>query len=235
MIDNVEHYLESLVRYAGDVIFTVGSEKCILSWNIGAEEILGYPRDEIIGKSVNVLSSPNEPGQMSELTEEVLTGGGDVMKNLDLHLRAKNGDLVDVYVTASPIMDEKKNVRGVSVIAKDVTDQNRLIYELVKKEKNDARIEALKETLSTISHHINNATASIVTMAELCKRMPDEKNVTILIDLVMLKSRTIAAVIRSLNKVVERMDFRTIEYGGAPTFLLDIEEEMKRIIESEKD
>lgn len=229
-MDNFEQYIQSLVQYAGDAIFAVGKTQCILSWNLGAEELLGYKSDEVLGKSVDMLSPHENRRQMRSMVVEVMEGGA--LKNLECQLITKSGQIIAAYVTASPIQDELSEVVGVSIIAKDVTDQNRLLNMLIEKEKRSAHLEGLIESLTTISHHIRNAAAVISTRAELARQLDEIATYHNLSEICVKETRRIAAVIDSLNDIVREVkktdhDFKTVEMRGAPSKMIDIEASIK--------
>lgn len=237
-MDELTAYIQNLIQNAGDAIFTVGKSQCILSWNLGAQELLGYGPDEIVGKPVDVLSPPDQKRLMRSMVLEVMDGG--TLKNLELELTGKAGNAVTAYVTASPVRDITEEVVAVSVIAKDITDQNKLLLALIQKEKRSAHLEAMVESLTTLSHHIRNAAAVISAKAELAEQANDAGMYRQLPLVCRRETRRITAVIECLQELVEEgkrseSDVATVELSGAPSRLVDIEarlkEKLKRIEE----
>ncbi|OGG50689.1 MAG: hypothetical protein A3F84_09675 [Candidatus Handelsmanbacteria bacterium RIFCSPLOWO2_12_FULL_64_10] len=98
--------------------------------------------------------------------------------------------------------------------------------EVVEKEKRLAKVEALHQTLATLSHHINNATQAILGTAQLCQltnEKPDR-----LIATCLHQTARIKAVLDCLDRMVQHMDLRTTSYAGEGKRILDIEEELKQ-------
>jgi PAS domain S-box-containing protein len=235
-MDELTAYIQNLIQYAGDAIFTVGKSQCILSWNLGAQELLGYTPEEIVGKPVDMLSPLDQKRLMRSMVIEVMDGG--TLKNLELELTGKNDASVTAYVTASPVRDITAEVVAVSVIAKDITDQNKLLLALIQKEKRAAHLEAMVEALTTLSHYIRNAAAVISAKAELSGEMDRVESYRELSQTCIRETRRITAVIESLHDLIDDVRVRdaavtTVEMSGAPSKLVDIEvrlaEKLKRI------
>lgn len=235
-MDELTAYIQNLIQYAGDAIFTVGKSQCILSWNLGAQELLGYSPEEIVGTPVDTLSPQDQKRLMRSMVIEVMDGG--TLKNLELELTGKNGTSVTAYVTASPVRDITAEVVAVSVIAKDITDQNKLLLALIQKEKRTAHLEALVQALTTVSHHIRNAAAVILAKAEVSREQDGLKDYHELTRICQRETRRITAVIDSLQEMISEaqdkdVDVRTAELTGAPAKEVDIEarlaEKLKRI------
>ncbi len=237
-MDELTTYIQNLITYAGDAIFTVGKSQCILSWNLGAQELLGYAPAEIVGKPVDMLSPQDQKRLMRSMVIEVMDGG--TLKNLELELTGKKGTVVTAYVTASPIRDITEEVVAVSIIAKDITDQNKLLLALIQKEKRTAHLEALVEALTTVSHHIRNAAAVILAKAEVAREIDKPKAFHELTRVCVRETRRITAVIDSLQELTKAAreqdaDVKTVKMSGAPANQVDIEahlaEKLRRIDE----
>lgn len=229
-MDNIHRYFDNLIQNAGDAIFAVGKTQTILFWNRGAEELLGFKPAEIVGKNVDVLSPYENKRQMRSMVVEVFEEG--TLKNLECELTNKDGRIAAVYVTASPVYDENENVVAVSVIAKDVSDQNKLLLTLIEKEKRAARLEALVQSLTTISHYIRNSAAVVSAKAEVSRQIDELKTYRELVAICLKETKRIVAVIESLNDMVREVGKRdekieTAEMAGAPSLVIDIEERLK--------
>lgn len=229
-MESIDKYLQNLVKYAGDAIFTVGKTQTILSWNLGAEDLFGYTAEAVIGKGVDLLSPYENKRMMRSLVVEAMEEG--TLKNLECELIHQNGRTVSVYLTASPIRDANENMVAVSIIAKDVTDQNKLLLTLIEKQKRQAHLEALVQSLTTISHHIRNAAAVISTKAEVSKEQDSLDSYRTLATTCLKETRRIAAVIDSLNDMVRDVeetgsDIETARMNGAPSRVIDIEERLR--------
>lgn len=229
-MDHIENYFGSLIQRAGDAIFTVSPSQIILSWNDGARELLGYDKEDVLGHSVDVLSPLDDKRHMRAMAIEVFDHGA--LKNLETELTRKDGHVVSAYITVSPVTDENENVVAVSFIAKDITDQNRLLIHLIESQRQAGQIQALVEALTTLSHHIRNASAVISAKSEVSLEL---NQLAVYHDLVRVcthETRRITAVIDTLQDLVREMQVSgepidTVQMNGAPAPLLDIEARLK--------
>ena len=98
--------------------------------------------------------------------------------------------------------------------------------ELVEKERKLAGVETLRQTLVTLSHHINNAMTGICGNAELCRA--GDVSTDRLVAVCLAETERISAVLGALDRMVKEMDIRTTDYAGFKDMMFDIEEELKR-------
>ncbi len=123
-------YLQSLIDNTADAIITTDLTRTIKSWNSGAEKIYGYTKEEAIGKSYLLI-----PEFMLDIervyTERVRSG--DTLKNIETVHKTKDGVLIDVSVTMSPIKDINGEVIGISGISRDITHKKKTERELIRK------------------------------------------------------------------------------------------------------
>jgi len=110
--------LASIVENSNDAIFSRALDGTILSWNAGAEKMLGYTAAEMIGKPVAVTLPPNRPPNLI-MTNEALLRGNVVARESDR--MTKDGRLIYVMTSHSPVRDYAGNIVGASVILQDIT------------------------------------------------------------------------------------------------------------------
>jgi len=122
--------LAAIVENSEDAIYSKTLEGTILSWNRAAERIYGYAAEEVIGRSVTALLPPGHEGELAGILQD-LSRGSRVVNYETLH-RKKDGSLVQVSLTVSPVRNALGNVTGASVIARDITEQKRLEKELLE-------------------------------------------------------------------------------------------------------
>jgi PAS domain S-box-containing protein len=113
--------IASIVKYSQDAIISRGPEGTITSWNPAAERILGYSGDEIVGKSAAILIPEDRAGEVEAIGARIRAG--QAVEHLETVQIRKDGTLVPVSLTVSPILDEKGTIIGASTIARDVTEQ----------------------------------------------------------------------------------------------------------------
>jgi two-component system, LuxR family, sensor kinase FixL len=111
--------LAAIVESSDDAIIGKDLTGTILTWNGGAERLYGYTAQEMIGRSIATLLPD---GQLDELADVLArVSAGQRVEHFDTVRRAKDGHLVDVSLTVSPIKDACGTVVGASAIARDIT------------------------------------------------------------------------------------------------------------------
>jgi PAS domain S-box-containing protein len=116
--------LASLVHSSNDAIVSQDLDGIVTSWNRAAERIYGYAADEIIGKSFSILIHPDHRAEASTLLHRLR--GGERVEHYDTVRIKKDKAAISVSVTESPIHDSDGKIVGVSSIARDITQANRM-------------------------------------------------------------------------------------------------------------
>jgi PAS domain S-box-containing protein len=127
-MEEMDRRLAALVESSDDAIIGKSLNGVITSWNRGAERLYGYRAEEAIGQSVDMLVPPDRGGETARLLERI--GRGETIERFETRRRRKDGSLVDVSTTISPVRDAEGRITGASIVARDVTDQKRLVEEL---------------------------------------------------------------------------------------------------------
>jgi two-component system, LuxR family, sensor kinase FixL len=115
--------LNAIVESSDDAIIGKDLDGVILTWNRGAERLYGYAAEEIIGRSLSVLIPEDQPDELPSVLERVRVG--QRVEHYETVRRTKDGHLVDVSLTVSPIQDATGQVVGASAIARDITPRKR--------------------------------------------------------------------------------------------------------------
>jgi PAS domain S-box-containing protein len=116
--------LASLVESSDDSIVGTSIDGIITDWNKGAENLYGYGVDEVVGRSISLLASPDGPHDSPDLIEKLR--GGDTVKNYETWRQTKVGKRIQVSLTVSPVKDWEGQIVGTSAISRDVSERNRL-------------------------------------------------------------------------------------------------------------
>ncbi len=115
------YWLSALIESADDAIISKTLEGIITSWNNGAQRIFGYTADEVIGKPVTMLIPEGhlneEPAILARLR------AGQRIEHYETVRMRKDGELIDISLTVSPIIGPNGTVIGASKIARDITEQ----------------------------------------------------------------------------------------------------------------
>jgi two-component system, cell cycle sensor histidine kinase and response regulator CckA len=112
-------WLAAIVESSQDAIVGKDLDGRITSWNKGAESMYGYTADEMIGKNITLLIPPGSPDEGSRILAELSTGRR--LENFETNRIAKDGTMVAVSLTVSPVLDPDGTVIGDSAIARDIT------------------------------------------------------------------------------------------------------------------
>jgi PAS domain S-box-containing protein len=116
--------LAAIVESSDDGIISVDLESTIATWNAGAERLFGYSAEEIVGEPLAILFSKDPDGEDLQIVERIRLG--ELIGQYKAQRRRKDGKLVDVSLSVSPIKDATGGIIGASKIARDITAQERV-------------------------------------------------------------------------------------------------------------
>ncbi len=157
--------LASIVDSSEDAIIGKTLEGTVTSWNRAAETMYGYSPGEIIGKPVSVLIPESKQLEMRAMLDSV--GGGKGVKHYETERIRKDGAVLPVSLSVSPIRDESGSVVGVASIARDITERLQAERE-IRRAADYARslLETSLDPLVTISRDgkitdVNEATVKV--------------------------------------------------------------------------
>jgi hypothetical protein len=125
----LRHYA-ALVESSEDAIIGKTLDGYIMSWNRGAENIFGYPRAEAISQHISLLIPEDRRDEEPAILEKIRRG--EAVDHYETVRRRKDGQLIDVSVTISPIRDEDGRITGASKLARDITGRKRLEREVLE-------------------------------------------------------------------------------------------------------
>ncbi len=131
--EQAQSFLAAIVESSGDAIHAVGLDGTILSWNLGAEVLLGYRSLEIIGKNAAMLTVAGQSDRVRECL--AIIQQGRAIEPLEGVLRHKDGRDIEVSLSISPIRDLAGQVAGASVIAHDIGNRIRAEKKLQESEE----------------------------------------------------------------------------------------------------
>jgi PAS domain S-box-containing protein len=143
-----KEYLESIISNSADAIVTSDLDGLVTSWNHGAERIFGFSESEVTGAFL-----PFVPDFLLEKEKENLEEikRGEVLRDIETLRKKKDGSVIEVSLTLSPIKDAVGDVIGVSGISRDISEKKRVEKELIKKNQEISRLffisSAMRSTL----------------------------------------------------------------------------------------
>ncbi len=118
-----ERRLAAIVAHSKDAIISIDLDAEIKSWNQGAERLYGYSAEEAVGQPVNILIPENRENEEPLILERIRRG--ETVEHYETVRRRKDGTLVDISLTVSPLKDTDGKVTGASKVARDITEKVR--------------------------------------------------------------------------------------------------------------
>jgi PAS domain S-box-containing protein len=185
--------LAAIVESSGDAILGKTLDGVITNWNPAAEKLYGYTAEEAIGMPVTKLLPEGREDEVPDLLKRLIRGE-EVPTQETVRVR-RDGQLVDVAITVSPILDASGRIVGASTIARDITERKRTEAEL-RRQKADIELlnSRLRRAMQETHHRVKNNLQIIAAMVDM-QAMEDPQAITV-DDLQRLGSqiRTLAVV-----------------------------------------
>jgi PAS domain S-box-containing protein len=189
LAESASRWLAAIVASSDDAIIGKNLKSIITSWNFGAERIFGYTADEMIGTSIMRLIPPDRQEEELEILSRIRRG--ERFDHFETIRLAKDGRLLDVSITVSPIKDSAGRVIGASKVARDITERkkteealkkaaeeaeaaNRERLQLLDRER-EARLQAERanrlkdEFLATLSHELRTPLNAVLGWANILR------------------------------------------------------------------
>jgi PAS domain S-box-containing protein len=153
--------LAAIVQHSHDAIASMTLDGTVTSWNPAAEQMFGYTRQEVTGKSVRRLVPANRYQEFEEIVDRLVRGGEiPPFETMRLH---KDGRELDVWFSISPLKDENGAITGASVIIRDITEKKRAETTLRETQK----LESLGLIAGGVAHDFNNLLVGVMGNASM--------------------------------------------------------------------
>ena len=155
--------LAAIVDFSDDAIVSKDLNGIINSWNGGAERLFGYKAEEVIGKPITILIPPDRQSEEIEILGRIRRG--ERVDHFDTARRRKDGSLVEVSLTVSPIKTAHGTITGASKMARDITDRRRAQ-------------EQQRLLLREMKHRVKNilTTVQVIAAQTFREASPGERN-----------------------------------------------------------
>jgi PAS domain S-box-containing protein len=176
--------LAAVVESSQDAVIGIMLDSKIVSWNRGAEEIFGYSAAEVVGKSSSVLIPPGREGELPVILGHLRRG--EALEHYETKRMRKDGTIIDIAVTVSPIKTVDGEILGASSVARNITARKQT--EVIKQAE-DVRRRFLQHVLSAqeeerrrIARELHDEAGQLLTSLlvglrtlEDCKNINDAK------------------------------------------------------------
>ena len=176
-----EKHMQAIFRAANNVSFitTELEDKNfrILDFSVGSERMFGYDQENVVGRPLEILYSPDKTASISKTSRLMLDNGGEITRQLDL--MRKSGDEFPAVLTAYPIFDADNNIIQALWVAFDISEIKELHKEkesLTSQLRQSQKMEAVGTLAGGIAHDFNNILQSISGYTQLLLMTKDEED-----------------------------------------------------------
>lgn len=198
--------LAAIVDSSYDAIIGKDLSGTITSWNAGAEFVYGYREDEALGESIAIILPSDRDTEEPEITQAIIAG--QRLEQFKTTRRRKDGTLIPVSLTVSPIIDSFGRSVGSSNIERDISTPLRREEELRKaKQTADDANRTRGEFLANVSHELRTPMNAIIGMTEIAleEELSDEVR-----DYISTAGEAARSLLALLNDI---LDFSKLESG----------------------
>lgn len=155
--------LSAIIESSDDAIVSKDLDGIITSWNAGAERLFGYTAAEALGQPVTMLIPQNRLDEEPTVLGKIRRG--EKVEHYETIRRRKDGTLVDISLSVSPILDPKGRVIGASKIARDITERRQAAAAIAEADRRKS------EFLAMLAHELRNPLAPILGSLEVLRRV----------------------------------------------------------------
>jgi PAS domain S-box-containing protein len=173
--------LAAVVESSHDAIVSKNLDGIITSWNTGAERLFGYAAEEAVGQNITLIIPPDRRDEERAIVEQLTRD--ERIDHFETVRMRKDGSLLDVALTISPMKDAAGRIVGASKMARDITERKRA-EEALRQAQADlahmSRVTTMGELTASLAHEIRQPISAAVTNAKTCLRWlgRDEPDVT---------------------------------------------------------
>jgi PAS domain S-box-containing protein len=156
--------MAAIVESSDDAIIGKDLNGIVSSWNPGAEKIFGYSAAEMIGQPILKVVPSDRVQEEADILEHL--GRGESIEHAETKRLTKDGRLIDVAISVSPIRNATGKVIGGSKIARDITTSKHLEQQLHQSQK----MEAIGQLTGGVAHDFNNLLGVVIGNLDLIER-----------------------------------------------------------------
>ena len=164
--DDTPSLLAAVVYCSGQAIFGKALDTIVTSWNRGAERIYGYTAAEIVGQPVSTLVPADRPNEIQFIMDKIKRG--ETLEHYETVRKRKDGQLIDVAITVSPVFDARGKVVGAATMASDITAR-RIAEEALRASE---KLAAMGRMAASVAHEMRDPLDVAKNLAYLLQQNP---------------------------------------------------------------
>ena len=165
-------WLAAIVELSDDAIIAKDLNGVILSWNKAAERLFGYTASEVIGQPITVIFPADRIEEEAFILDRIRCG--ETVYHYETARLRKDGQIISMSVTISPIRNASGEIVGALKILRDLTNRNardERIQELQAELVHVQRLTELGQVVSTLVHEVNQPLTAISNYVNACRRL----------------------------------------------------------------
>jgi PAS domain S-box-containing protein len=141
--------LAAIVQSSEAAIIGTTLDGIVTSWNQSAERIFGLTTSEMVGRPIHIIAAPSNPKEMGQILDRIRRG--ECVEHYETDRLRKDGRIVQISLTVSPIHDEKGRIVGASQIAQDITGRR----------NTEAQFQAKRDQFEILAHALDQVPAMV--------------------------------------------------------------------------
>jgi two-component system sensor kinase FixL len=161
----------AIIESSNDAIVACGTDGTVTIWNPAAARMMGYTANEIISRPIAVVIPQSKHSELKELLSRL--SAGEAFSRHEMTMLRRNGSLLEVFGTLSPIQDESGAICGASMTFHDITVHKTLekrLQLLREALRQLGRLNEMNQMSAGMAHELNQPLAAIANYASVAKR-----------------------------------------------------------------
>jgi len=161
----VQSRLAAIVESSEDAIVSKNLDGIIINWNKAAERIFGYAAEEAIGQHITLIVPPDRLEEEASILASLRRG--ERIDHFETVRKRKDGTLLDISVTISPVKDAQGHVIGASKVARDITERKRLALLMQEAELSGRLLQLQDEEKRRIARELHDGAGQLLVALSL--------------------------------------------------------------------